>query len=837
MTASEEAAFGALLRRQRLAAGLSQEALAERAGISGEAVAALERGRRKAPRPETLTLLVAALNPDPDDRAALIAAAMVARAPEPDQTLTAPSTAPPAPAVPLPVPPTPLIGRESEVAAVVRLLQRAASPSGTRVLTLLGPGGVGKTRLALAAATLLHDDYPDGVIFVDLSALRDPALVVASVAQAVDVREGGDRSVRELLLAHLQSRRLLLLLDNFEQIVEAAPSVAELVAACPHMVVLVTSRTALRISAEQIFPVPPLALPDGGSPATLEDVQECAAAQLFLARAQAVHPGFALSGENAAAVGAICRRLDGLPLAIELAAARVLLLPPAALLDRLERRLGTLTGGARDLPERQRTLRAAIDWSYGLLTAEGQALLRRVAVFAGGTLDAVEAVCGSRDDAAAPLVQDVLETLASLVDNSLLRVEHGVGGEARVVMLETIREYGLDQMKAHGEMAALRRVHALYYLALAEQAEPALKGATQGRWLARLEREDDNLRTALAWAQECAEVEIGLRLAVGLWQFWYARGRLSEGRTWLEGLLAISAAADCPAPAPVRARALLWACTLAAEQADYTRATALCEESSALCRDVGDTWGLAWALNVRGVVARQQGDHERAVACYEESLALYRGLEDAWAIAIVLNNLGAMARYQGDYERAGALYEESLALHRDRGDRWGIALLLDNLGEVARDVGAYERAAALSEESLALHRELGDTGGIAEALINLGRVAGARADYKRARDLYAESLALCRGTGELTRIAACLEGLAGAARELGHAVPAARLLGAADALRERIGAPLPRADQAERDRTATAVRVDVGDQSFAAAWAEGHALSLEQAVAAAAALD
>jgi len=777
METTQPTIFGDLLKRHRTAAGLAQEALADRARLSRKAVSALECGERLAPRRDTVRLLADALGLTDAERAAFEAAA------RPCAASPADSAPPRDPPCNLPAPPTPLLGREREVARALELLRR----DGVRLLTLSGPAGVGKTRLSVDVAAGLRADYADGVFLVSLAPLRDPALVASAITQALGVREQGDRALHDTLIEHLRDKRLLLLLDNFEHVAQAAPLLAELLAACPTLTLLVTSRAPVHVRGEHTLPVPPLAVPDLAAILPLDTLAALPAVALFVQRAEAAAPDFALTSANALAIAAICRRLDGLPLAIELAAPRVTLLPPHALMARLEQRLLVLVGGARDLPERQRTLRAAIAWSYDLLHAGEQALFRCLAVFAGGAaLEAVEAVCHT----AGELEGDALEWLAALVDKSLLRRAEGPDGEARVGMLETIRAYARERLAASGEAEATERAHAAYYMALAEQAEPELMGSEQVAWLARLEREHDNLRAALHWAQQGGEGEIGLRLAGALWRFWYAHGYLSEGRAWLESLLDLDTR-RVPIVTPlVRAKALHGAGQLACRQQAYARSMSCYEESLALRRARGDTPGIAASLSALGNVAFDQFDFARAQALFEESLALRRASGNIGLISSSLNNLGAVAWNQGDHARARTLYEESLALSRTVGEPYASAVALHNLGEVAHDQGDADRAAALFGEGLTLGQAMGDK----------------------------------------ETVAFCLEGCAHVAVAQGQPGRATRLLGAADALRAAIGVPIPPTDQAGYDRAVIAARKILGDDAFAAAWAAGAALSLEQAI-------
>ncbi len=821
--------LGLLLRALRGRAGLTQEELAARAGegLSARTLRRVERGQTR-PYRHTLEALAAALGLGAEDRRALLAAWRALPA--------TPRRQAPEGAETLPLPPTPLIGREREEATVADLLRRG----GARLVTLTGPGGVGKTRLALQAAAGLGDAFADGVIFVELAALGDPRLVPATIAREVGLQEFGERSLPESLIAFLREKRTLLVLDSFEHVAAAAPLVADLLGACRRLAVLATSRARLDLREEREVVIAPLALPDPANLSHPMSVAESPAVALFTQRARAVAADFALTDANAPAVAEICRRLDGLPLALELAAPWIKLLPPAALLARLERRLPLLTSRALDLPPRQRTLRNTIAWSYDLLDAAEQRLFRRLAVFAGGcTLEAAEAVCPSgahsdaHPDAADRTGQGelaLLEGVASLVDKSLLRQEEVVSPrtgapEPRLLMLDTVREFALDLLAADGEEGDLRRRHAAYFLALGEEAAPRLRGPEQRAWREHLEGEHDNLRAALRWTREGGDVETGLRLTGALWYFWVTSGHLSEGRQWLEELLARAEPRE-RATLPA-ARAILWAATFAAEQGDYGRAATLCDEGEVLCGASGDTWGLAWALNVRGVLALRRGDHQGAAALLERSAALFRSLDDRWSVAMTLSNLGVLARSRGDGARATALYDESLALTREIGDVWSVALTLVNLGEIAKDRGDMARAVALCEESLALFRAVGDQRGMAYALTYLGGLARQRGDNGRALALYVESLALWRHVGEQSEIAACLEGLASVAGALEQPARAVHFLGAAAALRQRIDAPVPPADQPDYERTSSDVRSALG-HAFLPAWEVGQALPLDQ---------
>jgi predicted ATPase len=752
----------------------------------------------------------------------------------------------------LPVPPTPMVGRETELKAARALLLR----TDVRLVTLLGPGGIGKSRIALELAATLQQDFSDGVVFVPLAAIGDPALFVPTVAHALGLRETGGKPLLESLKETLRDKELLLVLDNFEQLLEAAPLVAELLAAAPGLEVLVTSRAALRLSGEHEFPVPPLSLPEAREEADVERLSQSEAVRLFVERAQAVKPDFALTGENAAAVAEITRRLDGLPLALELAAARLRMLPPQALLARMARRLALLTGGARDLPLRQRTLKGTIDWSYSLLDEGEKLLLARLAVFSGGSaLQAAESVCGGDID--------VLERLLSLVDKSLVRLSDDGSGESRFSMLETVREYALEKLEASSEAKALRRRHADYFLAFAERAVPGLRGPEQRDWLFRLELEHDNLRTAMSYYLEAGEGVLALRLGTALHWFWVMRGHFGKGRRWLEAALERGTGVE----PGLRAESLSAAGTLAWRQGDYSVARRYFEESLALRRGLGDGKAVASSLLSLGALAYAQGDYEDARALASEAMALQRELGDKLGVASALLSLGNVALDQGRPE-ARERYEESLALSRELGDKLMVAYALDNLGVLAWHDDDKDTK-ALTEEVLARYGDLGSRSGMAGATHRLGLLAFARGDYHEARERYEESLAIKRELGEARAIAFILydlgrlaleegdleaarahfreglesvrtlgakalillyvEGLAAWWRKRGEATRAARLFAAAAAYRERAGIPVPRVNRARHERELEAVRSALDETSFDEAWQEGEATALEEA--------
>jgi len=820
METAQIASFAELLKQHRLAAGLSQEALAERAGVSARAISDLERSLHRAPYPDTIRLLAEALGLSSETRAKLIAAAVRQRG-----STAAPPLAPDRAISRLPVPLTPLLGREHDEAGVFHLLQKA----GVRLLTLTGPGGVGKTRLAIQVAAGLAADMPERVAFAELAGIRDVSLVLPAIVQAIGLRQDAGQSPLETVAAHVRDREALLVLDNFEHLAPAAEQVTALLAACPRLKVLVTSRAVLRVHGEQQFVVPPLTLPLSEASPPLEALARVPSVLLFVQRAQAVRPTFALSEENGPVVATICRRLDGLPLAIELAAARIKVLSPRALLERLERRLPILGDGPRDLPARQQSLRDTIAWSYALLPPGEQALFRRLAVFSDGcTLEAAETVCAGQAAASAALdAAAVFEGVVQLVDQSLLRVGEQSDGEPRFSMLETLREYGQEQLATFGEAVAMRQRHAALFLALAEETEPELRGARRGEWLRRLEAELANFRSALRWAQAETETTTGLRLAVGLWRFWFLTGRSREGRSWLESGFAVNAAI----PDVLRAKALDASGALAHSQGDYAAARAFHEASLPLWRKVDNKQGIAGVLGSLGLVLKAEANLDEAAALMEEALGLWRELGDRTGIGMVLNNLSIVALERADYDRAEVLQIESMALKRQLGDTNGIAYSLNNLAECARYQGKYSAAETLLTEGLALARELGNKHLIAHLLHSLAVAAHHLGEPARAATAIAESFQLFRELEEQTGIALCLEAIAAAAGARHEDARATRLLAAAETLRSVIGSPLPPVDQSDRDSILTEARRRLRNEEFAAAWTMGQVAPLEATLA------
>ena len=760
----------------------------------------------------------------------------------------------------LPCPLTPLIGRTQERQEILQAKGR------TRLLTLTGIGGVGKTRLAIAVAEEREADYPDGVWFVDLSSLQDPALLPQTVARALEVRAGSGHTFEEALLQSLRPKRLLLVMDNCEQVIEScALWVKQILQECPDVHCLCTSRQPLQISGETIWPVEPLPIPPAEEPefgkdGNIGELRYYDSVALLLDRAATVMPPFRLTPYNAGAVVRICRNLDGIPLAIELAAARLRSLSIQEIAARLEDRFRLLTTGDRTLPRHQ-TLQAALDWSYDLLDTAERSCLRHLSVFAGGwTLDAAEAVTG-----------EALDALTSLVDRSFVVHKERETGQRRYRLLETVRAYAREKLRESGEWEGICLRHRDYFLTFAEEARPKLRGAEQAAWLEFLEDEHDNLRQALisftADTEGPESGEKGLRLGAALQRFWWTRGHLREGRERLSALLTHPGG---QAPTRARAEALQGAGSLAMMQGDhvearsrfeeclsiqrveghpqgiayslsslgrvagmcgdYTAARSLFEESLALHREMGEQQGIANSLSNLGTLAYLEGDYTRAQSRFAEGLTIQRALGDMTSVGLTLYNLGAVACDQGDYATARTLGEESLTIHRQLGDMPNIASSLCNLGNVASDQGHYVAARSLYEESLTIHRQLGDRHGIALSLVNQGKILVKQSDFPAAHSCLEECFTLCRELGERRVVCYGLEYGAELSQQKQQAEQAIRLWGAASALRETTGCPVPPQGQAAHDRNLADLRVAMGQDTFAVAWAEGRAMTMEQAI-------
>lgn len=778
----ETVSFGAWIKQRRRELDLTQKEIARQIGCASSTIEKIEQGVLR-PSRQIAALLAEQLEISPEEYAAFVQWARLA----PSRAL---------PAAPLlfttlPIPLTRLIGREDDLARLYSLLSHVD----TRLVTLTGPGGTGKTRLALHTAADLLDDFSHGVCFVELSAITDATLVVPAIAQVLEVKEAVGQAISDTLKTYLREKRLLLLLDNFEQVVEAAADVSQLLWACPGLKVLATSRVPLRVRGEKEYAVPPLELPDIKELPPIERLTECDAVRLFMDRAADVRADFYLTDSNARSVAEICVRLDGLPLAIELAAAHVKMLSPHALLTRLSHRLALLTGGARDLTARQQTLRATLDWSYDLLDEAHKQFFRRMAVFMGGrTLEALEAVCNSEAlQAYGRLQVEVFDGAETLLSNNLLQQREGSDGELRFWMLETIQEYASEKLEGSGEAAAIRRAHALYFVRLVEEAEPHLRGPEQVEWLDRLEMEHNNIRAALLWClrggHSAEDVDTALRMIGGLYLFWDIRGYVREGRRQAEAVLRHTGAEWVSTG---RAKALLTASRLTYFQREHAAARDLAEESLAVWRKLGDKRGIISALEGLGLVAWHQGDIEMGEPLLEESLAIRKEIRYDLGITELLALLSYVAVSRREYSKAIGLVEEYMPLVKTLGDQRGTAVLYHTSAYALLGLGDYETCVEHFSNSLTLTKEVGDRQGIGWSLTGFAEV-------------------------ELVRH---------------HPLRAARLLGAAEALLQSLGIP-PAEHAIDREmylHTVSATREMLGETRFDEEWAGGRTMSTDQAI-------
>ena len=708
--------------------------------------------------------------------------------------------------VDLPTPRTSLIGREREVRDAAELLLKRD----IRLLSLTGAGGAGKTRLAIAVASAIAAKFPGGVQFVGLASLSRPELVATAIAKVLDLQQAPNRTMAELIRERLHdSDPFLLVLDNFEQVIAAAKLVGDVLASCPSVKVMVTSRACLHIYGEQEFPVAPL--------------EESSAVQLFVQRATAVRPNFSVTPENAPAIRDICFRLDRLPLAIELAAARTKLLSPSAILGRLQSRLQLLTGGALDLPERQQTLRNTIDWSHELLSEGEQALFRRFAVFnGGGTLEAAEAVCNTGRD----LGIDLFDGLSSLVDKNLIQRADRPEAESRFTMLETIREYALERLAASGEELPTRRAHVAYCLVLAEEGNPELSPAERSAWLRRCDLEIDNYRAALDWLLQTHEVEWTLRLSMALFRFWDMREHLSEGRTRLESILELTNTHH----QDERAKICIFLGALSTAQGDFAAGESFLQQGLRLYEMQEDRRGIAASLNALGVNARDRGDYEGARNHFEKSLVHWRALSDSVSTARSLHNFANVLKVQGDYARAQLLLEEAIINFAELGDRSGAAWSINQKGDIAREQGDLVAAREFYERALKAFREAGDRWGSARSLADLGAIYCEQGNFELGETVYRGALELFSELGHRRGVARVLEGTACLAAGRGQAKRALILAGAAAHLRRVIGVPLQRAEESRLNHRLTSTWKSMNKEDGEAAWAQGFAMSIESAV-------
>jgi predicted ATPase/DNA-binding XRE family transcriptional regulator len=813
METENTASFGYWLRRRRKALDLTQEALAQQVGCAVVTIKKIEADERR-PSRQIAECLITALAIPPEERELFLQCARgqisAIRLSLPAQPIDQPQRPP----TNLPASTTSFVGRDQDLTALIDWLKRAD----VRLVTLSGPGGVGKTRLALRASAALLDDYAAGVFFVNLAPITEHSRIAATIAETLSLKENADQPIVETLKRELRARRLLLVLDNFEHVLDAAPVVAELLAAASQLKILITSRSVLHLSGEHEFHVSSL-------PTEI-------AVQLFAARAQAVDSTFTLDADATSVIAAICDRLDGLPLAIELAAARIKLWSPRVLLDKLTQRLPLLIGGPRDAPARHQTLRQTLDWSYDLLDDIERQWFTRLSVFTGGwTEAAAAAVCKEpvgRENRSAGMTSDIL---LSLLDKSLIQ-KINAAGETRFAFLETIREYAFDRLNSSGEVEVVRQRHLAYYLAFSETAEGRVYHVEVfDRWYQQVIAEFDNLRAALVWAlEEGHAVESGARLAGALTMFWYNRGYLKEGRYWLE--LALKSLPNSASGA-IRAKTLHSLGAFAWQQGDYALAQTLLEDSIALWREVDGVQrpqDLPLALHFLGHVRFEQRDYAGARALFEESLKLNELLGVELEAVELTSDVGLVACQLGDYATAQQQFERALTYFRVHGAKEGIAINLIRLGDLARLSNDYDQAAQLYEESLRLCRETQYTQEAAYALLKLGHVARQRHDVDEARALFEECLTLQQANGNKQGVLEALAGFACLMVDREQFAHAAQLFGAVESLRDEMGAPFAPADQKEYDAAVARLHARLDADSVAANWKAGRALALEEAV-------